>query len=54
MQIKTVSMLKEIITSGNEVIKDYESGMAVEIRQLVDPTRETAENNVIAKLTVGS
>jgi hypothetical protein len=41
--------LEAIITSSNEVFKDFVSNMAVEIRKLSNPTRETAENNDTVK-----
>jgi len=52
--IKTRSFLEEIITSTNEVFKDFVSDMAVEIGMLAIPTRETAENTDTVKPTVGS
>jgi len=53
-QILTRSLLEEIITSSNDMLKDFESDMAVGIRQLGIPTRKTAESNDTAKYTVGS
>jgi len=53
-RIKTRSFLKVIITSSNEVFKDFVSDMVVEIRMLGIPTRETAENNDTVKPTAGS
>jgi len=53
-QIKIHSFLEEIITSSNEVFKDFDSEMAVGITMLGIPTRETAENTDIVKLTEGS
>jgi hypothetical protein len=53
-QIKTHSLLKEIITSSNEVIKDFESDMAEGMRKLGNPNRETAESKVIVMRNVGS
>jgi len=46
--------LHEIITSSKEVFKDFESDMAVRIRMLGDPIRETAESNDTIKETPGS
>jgi len=43
----TRSFLEEIITSNKEVFKDGESDMVGKIRMLGDPTRKTAESNVI-------
>jgi len=54
LQIKTSSFLEEIITLSNDMFKDLESDMAVEIRKLGNPTRETAENNDTVKQTAGS
>jgi len=42
-----------MITSSNNVLKDFQSDMAVEIRMLVNPTCETAKSNVIANQNVG-
>jgi len=53
-QIKTWSFLEHIITSSNEVFKDFESDMAVGIRKLGNVTRETAESYVIVQHNVGS
>ena len=53
-RIQTRSVLEGIITSSNEVFKDCVSDMAVEIRLLGIPTRETAENNDTVKQTAGS
>jgi len=47
------SFLEEIITSSNEVFKDYVSDMAVEIRTLGNLTQKTAENNDTVKQTAG-
>jgi hypothetical protein len=41
--------LDEFITSRSEIFNDVESDLAVGIRQLGDPTQETAES--IVKLT---
>jgi len=51
--MKTRSFLEAIITSSNEVFQDFVSDMAVEIRMLGIPTRETAENNDTVKPTAG-
>jgi len=40
-------VLEEIITSSKEVFKYCESEMVVKIRMLGNPTRKTAESNVI-------
>jgi hypothetical protein len=53
-RIETSSFLEELITSSQEVFKDFESDMAVRIRMLGDPTRETAESNDTVKRTAGS
>jgi len=52
-QIQTRSFLEDIITSSNEVFKGLESDTAEGIRQLVNPTRTTAESNDIPKQTAG-
>jgi len=52
--MKTGSFLEVIISSSNEVFKDFESDKAVGIGQLGNPTRKTAESNDIAKHTAGS
>jgi len=52
--IGTRSFLEEIITSGNEVFKNFESDLAVGIRQLGNPTQRTAESNNPAKQTAVS
>jgi len=52
--IRTRSFLHEIITSSNEVFKDFESNMAEGMRKLGYPTWQTAENTNIAKQTTGS
>jgi len=53
-QFKTRSFLEEIITSSNDVFTDFVSDMAVAIRMLGIPTRETAENNDTVKQTARS
>jgi len=53
-RIKTCSFLEEIITSSNEVFKDFESDMAVGIRQLGNSTWKTAQIHDTAKQTAGS
>jgi len=50
----TRSFLEEIITSSNDVFKDFVLDMAVESRMLGIPTRETTENNDTVKPTAGS
>jgi len=50
----TRSYLEEIITSSNEVFKECVSDIAVEIRMVGIPTRETAENNDTVQQTAGS
>jgi hypothetical protein len=51
---KTGSFLYVIITSRKEMIKHFESDMAVRIRMLRDMTQETAECNNTEKQTVDS
>jgi hypothetical protein len=46
-RIKTHSFLAEIITSSKEVFKDCEFNMVVKSRMLGNPTRKTAESNVV-------
>jgi len=53
-QIITPSFLEEIITSSNEVFKDFASDMLVEMRKLDNPTRETAKSILLAKQNAGS
>ena len=53
-RIKPRSFLEEIITSSNEVFKNFVSNMAVHIRKLGNTTRKTAENNDTVKQTAGS
>jgi hypothetical protein len=53
-RIKTRSVLGQIITSKNEVLKDCVSEMVVEIRKLGNPNQETAENNDTVKQIAGS
>jgi len=53
-RIKTRSILDEIITFSNEVFKDFESDMGVEIGMLGNPTRNTVKSYVIAKWIVCS
>jgi len=48
-RIMTRSFLEDIITSSSEVFKDFESNMAVGIRQLGNLTRKTAQSNDTAK-----
>jgi len=51
---KTCSFWEEIITSSEEVLKDFESEMAVRISTLVDPTPKTGITDVTVKQTVTS
>jgi len=51
--IKTHLFLAEIITSSNEVFKDFESDMAVRIGMLGDPTRKTDDSNDTVNQTAG-
>jgi hypothetical protein len=44
-RIKTRSFSEEIVISSNEVVKDYESDMAVQIRKLGNTSRKVAEMN---------
>jgi len=53
-RIKTRSCLEESITSSNEMFKDFESDIVIELRKLGNPTRETGKNNDIVKQTAGS
>ena len=53
LQTKTRSFLEEIITSSNVAFNDCVSAMAVEIRKLGNPSRETAENNDTVMQTAG-
>jgi len=53
-RVKSRSFLKDIITSSNEVFKDFVSDMAVEISTLGIPTRETAVNTDTVKPSAGS
>jgi hypothetical protein len=46
--------LEEMITSSNDVFKDVEPDMPVDILKLVKPPGETAENNDTVKQTGGS
>jgi len=46
--------LEEIITFNNDVLQDFESDMALEIRKRGNLTREPVESNVTAKQTPGS
>jgi hypothetical protein len=51
--MKKHSFLEKIITSRQEVFKDYESEMAVGIGKLGDPTQETADCNDPVNQTTG-
>jgi hypothetical protein len=51
---KTRFFLDEIITSSNEVFKDFLSNMAVEIWKLGNPSQETTKNNNTVMQTAGS
>ena len=53
-RIKIHLFLEEIIISSNKVFKECEFDMAVGMRKLGNPTRETAKNNVIVMQTGGS
>jgi len=53
-RIKTSLLLEVIITSSNEVFKDSESDMVVEIRKLGNLTRKTSESDDTVKQTAGS
>jgi hypothetical protein len=46
--------MEEMTTSSNEVFKDFEPDMAVDILKLGKPPGETAENNDTVKQTGGS
>ena len=52
-RIKTRSFLEEIIPSSSEVLKHCESGIAVGIRKLDNPTSVTAECKVIVQQIAG-
>jgi len=54
LRIKTRSFLEEIITSTNEVFKDFLSDMAVEFRKLGNTTRKDAQNNNTVYQTAGA
>ena len=54
MRIKKRLFLEEIITSSNEVFKDFVSEMAVEFRKLGNMARKTAENHDTVKQTAGT
>ena len=53
-QIKTRSFLDKIITSSKVMFKDFESDMAVGIRNLGNATRKTTKANDTVKQTAGS
>jgi hypothetical protein len=53
-QVKTSSFLEDIITSSNEVLKDFESNRVVGISKLGNANQETAKNNVIVMRNTGS
>jgi hypothetical protein len=53
-RIKKCSFLEAIITSRNELFEDCVSDLAVEIQNLGNPTRGTAEINDPVKQIVGS
>jgi len=53
-RIKTHSLLEEIITFSIKLCKDIESDMAVELRNLSNPTWVAAERKVIVQRNVGS
>jgi hypothetical protein len=53
-RIKTPSLLELIRTSNNEVLKDFESHLAVGISKLAHSTWNTAESNVAVEQTAGS
>jgi len=50
----TCSFWEEIISSSNEVFKNFESDMEVGIRTLGNATWETAESDFIEKQNVDS
>jgi hypothetical protein len=52
-RIKTGSFVEEIITSGNEEFKDFESDVAVGNRKLHYPIKDTPKSNIIIKQRVG-
>jgi hypothetical protein len=51
---KDTFILAEIITTSNEVFKDFESDLVVWIRKLGDPAQVTAKSNDTVKQTAGS
>ena len=53
-RIETRSFLEEIITSSNEVFKDFESDMVARIRTQGNQTAKTAECNDAVTQTAGS
>jgi hypothetical protein len=52
--IKSCSLLEEIMSSSTKVLKDFESDIAVNVRNLGNATGETAESNDTVKQTAGS
>ena len=52
--MKTHSCVEEIITSSNEVLKDFQCDMGVGKRKLGTPTRMSDESNDTVKMTAGS
>jgi len=53
-RIKTFSFLEVIVSSRNDVFKDFESHVVGGIRKLGNSTGETAKSNVIVKHNAGS
>jgi hypothetical protein len=53
-EMETCSLFEEIITSSNDVYKDFESDMAVGIRMQGNPTQETAKGNNTTKQNASS
>jgi len=54
LRIETGACFEQIITSRNEVFKDFESDMAGRIRMLGTQTGRTAKSNDTGKQTAGS
>jgi len=52
--IQTHTFWEEIMTSSDEVLKDFESDMAVGIRKMGNPTWETTKRYVIRKQNAGT
>jgi len=53
-RIKTCTLLEEITTWSNKVLKDFDCEMAVGIRTLGNPTQKTAESHNTGKQSASS